>query len=245
MAEQLTETTQGWAQASLANADVIAAHERNRYLHRVAIVGANAVKGLLDGNERRGQPTTMGYGRYHSLGPTRLWTPYSWTSWPVYLGETDQNELNMNHEFISLNVRGTLDTHIKTKFGKTSSNEELKGDEYTITRLMGNSAYSPTETISHPGKRPVHIDRNFSCRDDLGSINWSPEGMIADYDARTDEITVFMDELQILANAAIVQMKGRNRLPENWYRLEEVFEPVHVSEQLHRIAKITNENSIV
>lgn len=232
MAETL-DTKLGWAQDSLSNSDIIAAHEKTMFLHRVARVGAIATKDmLLPGEEQRGDPQAIEWGLIHSLGPVREWTSTRWRSEPVYLGETEENDLGLTHEYMTLGVAGIVDTRTKRSLRGINRTEELMGEDYTITRHLGDSSYQPTQLIDYPGKLPAHVDRNYTCRDVIPCALWSPQDQIEDYESRVNQISVFMDELNILANAANIG-----------YDLTRHFDAGHVSSQVLEVADIPNQST--
>ncbi len=228
---EATETKLNWIEDSVKNADVIAAHERTMFLHRVAILGVTAVKDYLNGEENRSETQNIEWGRIHSLGAVRQWTPVGWQSDPIYLGDTDENELGLSYEFTTLNINGIIETKTKRSIKGTKKTEELMGETYTITRQLGNRASDPVELITDPRKQPVYIDRNYTCRNQIPSIMWSPEDQINDYENRTQQIVVFMKQLSVLALAAGADYGTIRNLEAN-----------HVSQQLKRIAVIPNQN---
>ena len=219
-----------WARDSLANADVVAAHEKTMFLHRVAILGAMSIKDLIDGEEKRGDTTPVEWGRVHSLGPIREWTPSSWKSTRVFIGETEEDDLGLPNEFMILSVNGTIDTRTSRsvrgllKRGKiTEKTETLIGEDYTINRYLGNTEKSVI--VPNLSKGPVTIDREYTCRDVRDHFIWTPEEQIRDYESRSDEIAIFMDELSILASST-----GKG------YEITRYLDAGHIRVQLDKIS---------
>lgn len=222
-----------WLENTLANADVAAAHERTMHLHKVAVVGALALKNNLPGQEKRFKTDSIGWGILHALGPTREWTDVRWTSTPVHIGEAPENELGLEHEFMTLEVNGTIETTTKRGILGSKKTETLKGEDFKIQRRLGDNPASPENTIiAHPRKPfEAYIDRNYTCRDARRYTKWSQEEQIEDYEQRVSQIISFLRELDILSGAA--------KVVENWE-----YSAHHILQQSGLIAGVTNRNTL-
>lgn len=196
-----------WVAQSEDNARVVAAHEGTQFLHQAALLGVISAKDVLPGNEERGEPNPVEWGRIHRLGPIREFSSYHWTSEPVYVGDTNLIFSGAKHEFMSLDISGTLETRTdrslsglvkNTGFAKS---EQLRGGTCKIVRLLGNDKHNPDRTIPRPDMLPVRLETGYTHRDVRKFLQWSPQEMVEDCTRRCNEISAFMAELAILTSS--------------------------------------------
>lgn len=224
------ESSKGsWTRITRRNGNLVAVHERTMYMHKVAMLGAASVKECLLGKMTSSDPSFIAKGVFGRPVVTRANS--HWLSPPVYLGESELNVPGFNHEFSRLSVYGTLET-VNKLWPRRRTSLTFFEEGFGIERLLGDDPTDPSK-FAEPAISSIYIDRRYTCQDYRVKPNTPAAAKIADYNVRLGDIETFMDELQILAEAA-----GLSRVS---YDVLKMMEHDPIDSQLPRVAGLANE----